>query len=45
MSKPDGMPVKVLDSSRLAALGWSHKVDFAQGLRLTYDWYLNHNES
>jgi len=40
-SKPDGMPVKVLDSSRLAALGWTPKVDFAQGLRLTYDWYLN----
>lgn len=42
-SKPDGMPVKVLDSSRLAGLGWSPKVDFAQGLRLTYDWYLNQN--
>lgn len=41
VSKPDGMPVKVLDSSRLAALGWTPKVDFAQGLRLTYDWYLN----
>ena len=40
-SKPDGMPVKVLDSSRLAALGWSPKVDFAEGLRRTYDWYLN----
>ena len=39
-SKPDGMPVKVLDSSRLAALGWSPKVDFAEGLRRTYDWYL-----
>ena len=41
VSKPDGMPVKVLDSSRLAALGWSPKVDFAEGLRRTYDWYLN----
>lgn len=40
VSKPDGMPVKVLDSSRLAGLGWSPKVDFAQGLRRTYDWYL-----
>lgn len=39
-SKPDGMPVKVLDSSRLAALGWSPKVDFAEGLRRTYDWFL-----
>jgi GDP-L-fucose synthase len=40
-SKPDGMPVKVLESARLAALGWSPKVDFAEGLRRTYDWYLN----
>jgi GDP-L-fucose synthase len=40
-TKPDGMPVKVLDSSRLAGLGWAPRVDFAQGLRLTYDWYLN----
>ncbi|MDP2847928.1 MAG: GDP-L-fucose synthase [Humidesulfovibrio sp.] len=41
VTKPDGMPVKVLDSSRLAGLGWAPRVDFAQGLRLTYDWYLN----
>jgi GDP-L-fucose synthase len=39
-SKPDGMPVKVLDSSRLSALGWKPGVDFAEGLRRTYDWYL-----
>ncbi len=39
-SKPDGMPVKVLDSSRLTALGWSPKVEFAEGLRRTYAWFL-----
>ncbi|SNR58962.1 GDP-L-fucose synthase [Humidesulfovibrio mexicanus] len=39
-TKPDGMPVKVLDSSKLAALGWSAKVDFGLGLGRTYDWYL-----
>ena len=38
-SKPDGMPVKVLDSSRLSALGWSPKVPLAEGLRRTFDWY------
>lgn len=42
-SKPDGMPVKVLDSSKLSALGWSPRVDFAEGLRRTYDWYLQQN--
>jgi len=40
-SKPDGMPVKVLDSTRLAGLGWSPKVAFAEGLARTFDWYLN----
>lgn len=39
-SKPDGMMVKVLDSVRLSALGWSPKVDFADGLRRTYHWFL-----
>jgi len=39
-SKPDGMPVKILDSSRLAGLGWAPSVPFAEGLRRTYDWYL-----
>jgi GDP-L-fucose synthase len=39
-SKPDGMPVKVLDSTRLSALGWAPTVDFAEGLRRTYDWFL-----
>lgn len=38
-SKPDGMPVKVLDSSRLSALGWKPRVEFAEGLRRTYSWY------
>ncbi|WP_449242172.1 GDP-L-fucose synthase family protein [Desulfovibrio sp.] len=42
-SKPDGMPVKVLDSSRLAGLGWTPKVPFAEGLARTWDWYLGRN--
>jgi GDP-L-fucose synthase len=41
-SKPDGMPVKVLDSSRLSALGWKPEVSLAEGLRRTYDWFLTH---
>jgi len=35
-SRPDGMPQKVLDISKLAALGWSPKIDLAEGLRRTY---------
>lgn len=40
-SKPDGAPRKLLDSSRLTGLGWRPRVDFEQGLRATYQWYLN----
>jgi GDP-L-fucose synthase len=32
-SKPDGMPRKVLDVSRIHALGWKHRIDLATGLR------------
>lgn len=41
-SKPDGMPLKVLDSSRLRALGWRPAVDFRTALAETYDWFLQH---
>jgi len=39
-SKPDGMPRKVLDVSRLADLGWSASTSLADGLASTYEWYL-----
>jgi GDP-L-fucose synthase len=39
-SKPDGMPLKGLDSTPLQALGWTPKTDFRQALSLTYDWFL-----
>jgi len=35
-TKPDGTPRKLMDSSRLFALGWKPKVDLAQGIRLAY---------
>ena len=34
--KPDGMPRKLLDDSRLKALGWSPKIGFAEGLEQAY---------
>ncbi len=40
-SKPDGAPRKLLDSSRLLAFGWKPKIDFTEGLRSTYRWYLD----
>jgi GDP-L-fucose synthase len=41
-SQPDGTPRKLLDISRLTALGWRPRVDLATGIRFTYDWYRRH---
>ncbi len=39
-SKPDGMPRKVLDVSRLGELGWAPTIALEEGIRATYDWFL-----
>ena len=39
-SKPDGMPRKLLDTSRINALGWAPKISLRDGLASTYEWYL-----
>lgn len=39
-TKPDGMPKKLLDVSKLHEAGWHHKINFEEGLKRTYDWYL-----
>jgi GDP-L-fucose synthase len=41
-SKPDGMPRKVMDVSRLRALGWSAPTDFETGMKEAYRWYVTH---
>jgi GDP-L-fucose synthase len=40
-SKPDGAPRKLLDTSRMTALGWVPRIGLDCGLRSTYDWYLS----
>jgi len=40
-SKPDGMPQKLLDVSKLNALGWQAETSVEDGVRKTYQWYLN----
>jgi GDP-L-fucose synthase len=39
-SKPDGMPRKLLEVSRIHALGWRHQVELEDGIRQTYQWFL-----
>lgn len=39
-SRPDGMPRKLLDSSRLNSLGWKPTISLASGIRQTLNWYI-----
>jgi GDP-L-fucose synthase len=39
-SKPDGTPRKLLDVSKLQALGWQRKISLKQGIEMTYRWYV-----
>lgn len=39
---PDGTPRKVLDVSRLSALGWAPKIPLMAGIEQTYNWYRKH---
>ena len=41
-SKPDGTPRKLLDTTRLTALGWRPAIRLEQGLATTYQWYCSH---
>lgn len=38
-AKPDGTPRKLLDVSKLRALGWRHTIGLRQGIENTYEWY------
>ena len=40
-SKPDGTPRKLLDVSRLEALGWKPEILLEEGIRNTLDWYVS----
>ncbi|MEO8313292.1 MAG: GDP-L-fucose synthase [Pseudomonadota bacterium] len=40
--KPDGTPRKLLDVSRMTALGWSARIRLEEGIRQTVEWYRKH---
>jgi GDP-L-fucose synthase len=44
-SKPDGTPRKLLDVSRLHALGWRHCIGLRDGIASSYRWFLEHHET
>lgn len=39
-SKPDGTMRKLCDVSKIHALGWKHRVELEDGVKMLYDWYL-----
>lgn len=40
--KPDGTPRKLMDVSKMAAIGWQYKTELKEGIVKTYDWFLEH---
>ena len=44
-SKPGGTPRKLLDVSRLNELGWQAQIDLESGLKKTYTWFLEHQNT
>lgn len=42
LSKPDGMPQKLLSTEKLSKAGWNYTTSLEEGIRLTYQWYLDH---
>ena len=39
-SRPDGVPRKLTDISRLSNMGWHSKINLREGLEKTYKWYV-----
>ena len=45
IEKPDGTPRKLLDVSKMAALGWEYKTELKEGIEKTYSWFLENIEN
>jgi GDP-L-fucose synthase len=44
-SKPDGAPRKLLDGSRISALGWKAQIGLEDGIRSTYEWFVGNSSN
>jgi GDP-L-fucose synthase len=42
LSRPNGTPRKLLNSGKIAELGWKPQVSLEEGVASTYDWFLTH---
>jgi GDP-L-fucose synthase len=43
-TKPDGTPRKLLDTSKLTALGWTPQIELREGLQLAYNWFVTNQD-
>ncbi len=43
--KPDGTPRKLVDSTKLREIGWKYKYSLKEGIKKTYEWYLQNKDS
>ncbi|MDN5857970.1 MAG: GDP-L-fucose synthase [Pseudonocardia sp.] len=41
-ARPDGVPRKLLDVTRISSLGWRPQIELVDGIRQTYEWYRDH---
>jgi GDP-L-fucose synthase len=44
-SKPDGTPRKLMDVSKINEAGWKSIIELEEGIKATYEWFLNHIDS
>ena len=44
-SKPDGTPRKLMDVSRLTALGWTAQIGLREGIKETFEWFKAHDKN
>ena len=43
--KPDGTPRKLMEVTKLTALGWKAKIELVEGIERTYEWFLKNNKN